>query len=98
MMRRTLADWKQLIELQADSGLSIVAFCKQKNLPSSNFYKYRNRLSQSESLGDFVKAERINIKPSTPNQVILAFGDIQLMVNDKCDTRWLAQLMKELHA
>lgn len=40
-MRKTLDEWKQLIEEQQKSSLFIVAFCRENKLPTSNFYKYR---------------------------------------------------------
>ncbi|WP_404833865.1 IS66 family insertion sequence element accessory protein TnpA, partial [Alteromonas macleodii] len=43
MKQKTLDDWKQLIEEQQKSGLSIVAFCRENKLPTSNFYKYRGQ-------------------------------------------------------
>jgi len=98
MSKRTLADWTQLIELQQESGLSIASFCKQQKLPPSNFYKYRHKLNQSKSSDVFIKAERININPLAPVQMFLTFGETTLTVNEHCDTRWLAELMKALHA
>ncbi|WP_425388360.1 IS66 family insertion sequence element accessory protein TnpA [Alteromonas confluentis] len=40
LKRKTLDEWKQLIEEQQKSGLFIVAFCRENKLPISNFYKY----------------------------------------------------------
>jgi hypothetical protein len=97
MKRRTLADWKKLIELQAQSRLSIAAFCKQNKLTPSNFYKFRNKLNPSKPLGDFVKAERISIKPLASAQILLPFGETTLTVSDNCDPHWLARLIKALY-
>ena len=98
MKRRTLTDWKRLIELQTESDLSIASFCKQNNLPTSNFYKYRNKLNQRKSSDVFVKAERIKNQPVKAAQMLLTFGETRLTVNDNCDTNWLADLIKALRA
>jgi len=98
MKRRTLADWKRLIELQGESGQPIAVFCKQNNLPTSNFYKYRNKLKQDKSSKGFVKAELINTKPLKSTQMLLTYGETKLTVNDNCSPNWLADLIKAIHA
>ena len=98
MKRRTLADWKQLIDLQKEGGLSIAAFCKQKNIPTSNFYKYRNKLNLNKSSDVFVKAERISPQPLLSPQLVLTYGESQLTVTHDCSPSWLADLIKALHA
>ncbi len=98
MKRRTLADWKQLIELQRESGLSITVFCKQKNLPTSNFYKYRSKLEQNKPSEPFLKAQVIKAKPVAPTLMLLTYGEAKLSLNANCEPSWLADFIKALHA
>ena len=44
---RTLEQWQTHIDQQAQSGLSIQAYCKEKGLTASNFYTWRKKLSSS---------------------------------------------------
>jgi hypothetical protein len=44
MIRRILADWPQIIAQQQNSELSIIALCKENQLPALDFYKYQARL------------------------------------------------------
>ncbi len=98
MKRRTLADWKRLIDLQENSGEPIAIFCKQNNLPTSNFYKYRNKVKQGKSSEAFVKAQVIKTKPIKATLMHLTYGVTRLTVFDNCSPNWLAQLIKALQA
>ena len=53
-VRRSAEQWARLIEDQARSGLSIVAFCRERGIGASNFHYWRRRLAGptgSESTG-----------------------------------------------
>ena len=45
--------WRELVEKQEQSGLSIRAFCLQENISSGSWYKWRQRLREL----DLVKSE-----------------------------------------
>lgn len=45
--RRSASQWQVLITQQAESGLSIVQYCKQNQLTPSNFYYWRAKLRES---------------------------------------------------
>jgi hypothetical protein len=96
MTRRTLDDWAQLIEQQAQSDLSILAFCKQHHIPTSNFYKYRHKIEHINATSVFVKTKVI-AKP-VATSIHLAFGDTRLTLPQHCEPTWLAELIKALHA
>jgi Transposase len=40
--------WQGLIERQAESGLSVRAFCRQESLREPSFYAWRRKLAQRE--------------------------------------------------
>ena len=44
-VRRSAEQWASLIAAQADSGLSIEAFCRERGLAVSSFHAWRRRLS-----------------------------------------------------
>ena len=43
--RRTLGQWKALLERQAASGQSIEAFCREESITTASFYRWRKQLS-----------------------------------------------------
>lgn len=95
-LRRTREDWQRLIEQQKTSGLSIVGFCKQNKLPTSNFYKYRNRLQASEQAPTLVKVKS-QAFTSVKSSITLTHGNTQLSLPSRCEPQWLADLIKALN-
>jgi len=45
--------WKSIFELQQNSGLTIIQFCRDKKINTSTFYAWRKRLS----------GEALSVKP-----------------------------------
>lgn len=97
MKRRTLDDWKKLIEQQQAGGLPIVAFCKKNKLTTSNFYKYRAKLQEVDAAPKLVK---VNSAPITPinTSMTLTHGKTQLTLPPNCEPQWLAGFIKALNA
>jgi transposase-like protein len=48
-MRRSAGQWAKLIAAQRDSGVSIVAFCRQHGLAASTFHAWRKRLGPPQA-------------------------------------------------
>lgn len=96
MKRKKLTDWQQLIEQQQTSGLSIVAFCKQQQLTTSSFYKYRARLQDKTP-----KPKLVKVAIGNTNQMLgtitLNHHNTQLTLPSCCEPQWLADLMKALN-
>jgi len=44
-VRRSTDQWASLLAAQADSGMSIVAFCRERGVAVSTFHAWRRRLS-----------------------------------------------------
>lgn len=42
------AFWRSVIKQWGDSGLSVRAFCRQKNLSEGNFYSWRRKIAQRD--------------------------------------------------
>ena len=43
--KRSSAEWREIIERQPLSGLSIAAFCKRESVCEPSFYSWRSRLA-----------------------------------------------------
>lgn len=97
MKRKTLDDWKQLIEEQQKSGLSIVAFCRENKLPTSNFYKYRGQLQAQDRVPVFVKATP-PVRNSANCTITLLYGPVQLKLSTACEPAWIADVEKALQS
>ena len=97
---RSKAEWRNLIEQQAGSGLNGVAFCKQLGLSRKTFYRHRKSLEQKsvESVaGQFIK---VSLEPvqAMPRQtgVVLHYRDGRLQLPVGADPTWVAELLKAL--
>ncbi len=53
--------WQQVIDAQAQSGLTIQYFCKVNRITKSSFYKWRGRLIKSKATSQIQFAEVISI-------------------------------------
>ncbi len=48
--QRSQKQWKQILQRQEQSGLSVAQFCRQESLGLSSFYMWRSRLGLSKSV------------------------------------------------
>ena len=98
--RRSADEWRQLIEQQASSGLSGLAFCQQHGLLAKTFYRQRKLLSGSglvPTVHPFIKVDsgpvrQVTIQP----EAILQYRDSRLQFPVGTDPVWLARLMNSL--
>ena len=65
-VRRSRAQWEELIERQLDSGLSAPKFCKQAGISYQSFMTWRIKLNTSESTSS-VSPKFVEL--TTPSQV-----------------------------
>jgi len=77
--RRSADQWAAIVADYHDSGLSIQAFCEQKNLVPVTFHKWRRRLSSpplepTDSKPAFVPASRVEPRPSAHSSVTVQIG------------------------
>jgi len=98
--RRNAAQWRKLIDQQAQSGLNGVAFCAQQGLPRKSFYRHRKLLTQKamgRTASRFVQIQPkpVQTMPIRPG-VVLQYRDSRLHMPAETDALWLAQLMKAL--
>ncbi|EGQ7663328.1 IS66 family insertion sequence element accessory protein TnpA [Vibrio parahaemolyticus] len=78
--RRTNQEWQTLIEQSESSSLSILAFCKLKEINPSTFYAKRQQLKKIEVYQNFVKAEIV--EKTTKYQAQIVTANMTLLVND----------------
>jgi putative transposase len=98
--RRSADEWRQLIEQQASSDLSGLAFCQQHGLLAKTFYRQRKLLSGSELVPAFHPFIKVDSGPvqqaATQPAAILQYRDSRLQLPVGTDPVWLARLMNSL--
>lgn len=97
-MKRTKQQWLELIQAQQISDLSIVDFCREKDLPLKSFYARRSSLlkpKNAESSGFSKVAVAEKHKPST-TAITLSIGKATLSIPSSTDIVWLAKLIGQL--
>jgi transposase-like protein len=68
--------WLELIRQQAQSKLSVSAFCREHGFSDQSFYNWRKRLAVSEPVRfALVEANAPEADRSAPLELILASGD-----------------------
>ncbi len=97
---RSRAEWRNLIQQQASSGLNGVAFCAQRELSRKTFYRHRKTLEEKatkEATGQFLKVQpkSVQMMPMQPGAV-LHYRDSRLQLPAGSDPSWVAELMKAL--
>jgi hypothetical protein len=90
--------WLTLINEQQQSGLSIAAFCRDKNIKVKYFYYHRTQHLKSINPSAFIQAKPSGVKIAENKTTTLAlqYGDCQLRLTADVPTKWLASLMKSL--
>src|SRR5713101_6639473 len=63
--------WQELVSQQEKSGLSVHAFCKQRDVTEASFYNWRKQLRNNTGVG-FALAQGKADKPKAPVELVLA--------------------------
>jgi transposase-like protein len=61
------AKWRGLVSEQSGSGQTIVAFCRDRGLTTSQFYTWRNRLRGSAA-EQFLEVQVVKARPIPSNR------------------------------
>lgn len=95
MPRRTPTQWQQILNQQQASGLRVTDYCRQQQISTKSFYRWRQVLQKSEPDpgSNFMP---IRVGGSSGSVMTLAFGGSRLELPTDCDPVWLAQLLKRL--
>lgn len=88
MSRKTLAEWKVLVDKQIASGLSVVEFCQQHQLSPKYFYSRKSLIHKNNTSSRFVKAEissqkttQLTIADKAPIKLSTSVGELSLPNN-----------------
>ena len=75
--RRSPAEWQSVMDRQARSGLSRIAFCKRVGITLTSFDNWRRRLAARQPMTEFVdvtpKPVGWDVEVALPNGVVLRF-------------------------
>jgi len=96
-------EWTAVFEEQQRSGLSIIEFCKQHAISTTNFYKVRANI-RGKTSGEpaFIKATIT--KDNTPNvtstsQVFrLTTKHAEIILPNHCSSQFIVDILKGLQA
>ncbi len=97
---RSKAEWRNLIEQQARSGLNGVAFCSERGLSRKTFYRHRKLLE--EQAADSVAGQFIKVQPEpgrmmpAQSAAVLHYRDSRLHLPAGAEPAWIAALLKAL--
>ena len=72
------AKWRGLVSEQSGSGQTIVAFCRDRGLTTSQFYTWRNRLRGSAA-EQFLEVQVVKARPIPSNR-----GGIEVRLAEGC--------------
>ncbi len=96
-MRRTKQQWLELIQTQQTSDLSIVDFCRERNLPLKSFYARRSNLLKPKHVESsaFSKVVVAETSKSSTTAITLNIGKATLSIPSSTDVVWLAKLIEQ---
>ncbi len=101
MTRKTFDDWKNLVEKQIASGLSVPQFCHQHQLNPRYFYSRKSMICKARGNTGFIQAQVITkqttllaAKTAQNITLVTSAGELSL----PCDTspQFIAQLLNGL--
>ena len=97
---RSIAEWRILVDQQANSGLNGASFCEQQGLSCKTFYRRRKALAKKSTdsvISRFVKFQALPTRAMTIQpDAVLHYRDSRLSVPAGVEPAWIAELMKAL--
>jgi len=93
MARLTQAQWRALIEEQAASGQTAMAFCAERDIDNKYFSTRKKQLAAQSTESRFVA---ITTKPLESQNIQLHIGAAQLNIPASVSAQWLADVIKAL--
>ena len=85
--------WKNQIQEQKDSNLSIKAFCKKQKIGYSTFYNWSRKVKQRFNTA-FLEIKEVEAPEN--RQMKLACGNIELRISNGLSLEDLSKLIKAL--
>jgi len=99
MVRRTKDDWRQLIEQQAKSQLSIAEFCRQHDIARPYFQKKKKDLSPQSLVPQshgFIKLEASTAPLLQTTSIEVSYQQAHIRLPRELSPLWLAEFVKAL--
>ena len=102
MSKQQKFNWQALFDEQENSGLTVVAFCQERDINPQTFYsrRYKNRkLNQSAppaSEGNFIAVNRVVAPCDIPQTITIQCGEVSILVPANFDINQLTTLVKVL--
>lgn len=97
MSRRSLLDWKIIVEQQLTSGLIAAEFCRQNNINQKYYSYYKCKLKSPKTA--FIKVEPEVVSLSAPSVFYkLACNGVSFQYDHNSDAKFIAQLLRELQS
>ncbi|MDN3477004.1 IS66 family insertion sequence element accessory protein TnpB [Pseudoalteromonas sp. APC 3355] len=95
---RSLEQWRNIIEEQQASDLTITEFCHQHALSKTSFYAARSKLNTESSR--FVQAKVTkHVAPTEQQQqqlIMVTIGSVKISLPPTMPVAYLSQLLREL--
>lgn len=93
MARLTQDQWRALIEEQATSGQTAMAFCAERGIDNKYFSTRKSQLFRPSSTRGFVA---VTTTPTESQSIQLIAGTAQLRIPTSVSAQWLADVIKAL--
>jgi len=94
---RNQTQWQTLIQNQQTSGLTVLDYCQQHQLPTSSFYAFKKKLGLTSN--SFVRAKVTQqielIEEEQP--ITLSVGKANVSLPATTPASYLAQILRELN-
>jgi hypothetical protein len=94
-VRRTPAEWQQLITEQAEGQLPIRDFCRERDLALSSFGYWKRRLRGRPS-APAVSRVFVPVAVTQRSDVTVAVGPATVTLSSSVSPQWLAAFVKAL--
>lgn len=93
---RSQKQWQTIIDDQQTSGLTIIDYCQQQQISTSNFYAVKKKLSLSS--GNFVRAKITQQVETLEAQgsITLTMGKANVCLPSTTSVTYLSQLLRAL--
>jgi hypothetical protein len=89
------AYWHQMIENCSNSGLSINAFCRKKQISQASFYNWKKKLSKQPIFVQLPITKILNARKDSAN-IILNYKDFRIELTENFSGNILSELLNIL--
>jgi hypothetical protein len=99
IMKRTKQQWLEFIQAQQTSDLSIIDFCREKDLPLKNSYARRSYWLKSQRTESNIKSSafsKVTVAEKSERSttaITLTIGKATLSIPSSIDVVWLAKII-----